>query len=138
MIKKFKSLNSLEKTITILIILLLLGIFAWKLSSFKELLFSLAVLLIFLLVPIILLILWLVSNSNERTKKQDKLARDYEDAKDELRNNPGNVKFRENALYAGRKYYANFRDGVLSIYDEQAISNDLNAIMGSNPNDTKE
>jgi energy-converting hydrogenase Eha subunit C len=134
MIKKFKSLNPLEKTIAILTILLLIGIFIWILSSFKELFLLLAVLLIFPVGPIILVIFWLISNSNKRAK----LAHEYEAAKDALRNNPGNVKFREGALYAGRKYYASLRDGVLSIYDEQAISNDLNAIMGSNPNNIKE
>jgi predicted membrane protein len=129
-LNKFNSFNPLEKFISILAIVLLVAAFAWIIFTFRDLFILLAVMFIFLIGPI----LWLISNSNERAK----LAREYEAAKDVLRSNPGNVKFREAALYAGRKYYASLRDGILSIYDEQAISNDLNAIMGSHPhNDNK-
>lgn len=134
MIKKFKSLNPLEKTIAILVSLLLIGIFIWILFSFKELFTLLMLLLIFPIAPIIIVIFWLISNSN----REAKLYREYEAAKDALRSNPGNLKLREGALYAGRKYYSSLRSGVLNIYDEQAISNDLNVIMGSDPNHIKE
>ncbi|MDB5203276.1 MAG: hypothetical protein JWQ27_2685 [Ferruginibacter sp.] len=35
---------------------------------------------------------------------------------------------RTRALELGRKYYSKLRGGVLSIYDEQAIANDLSTI----------
>lgn len=35
---------------------------------------------------------------------------------------------RKTALEAGRKYYSTLRGGTLSIYDEQAITNDLSAM----------
>lgn len=35
---------------------------------------------------------------------------------------------KKNALEAGRKYYRSLRGGNLTIYDEQAITNDLNTM----------
>lgn len=35
---------------------------------------------------------------------------------------------KQRALEAGRKYYSELRGGTLSLYDEQAIANDLSTI----------
>ncbi|RYZ51273.1 MAG: hypothetical protein EOP49_12115 [Sphingobacteriales bacterium] len=35
---------------------------------------------------------------------------------------------KQNALQVGRRYYSSMRGGELSIYDEQAIANDLSAM----------
>lgn len=56
----------------------------------------------------------------------------YEAAKEQLRQNPTSVQAREAMLLAGRAYYSCVREeGVPTIYDEQAISNDMKAILGS-------
>jgi hypothetical protein len=85
-----------------------------------------------------------VNNANEQNRveqeknrlaqEQTRLAQEYEDAKDVLRKNPEKIELRELALNAARQYYASLRDGTLTIYDEQAISNDLSIIIGINPN----
>ena len=41
---------------------------------------------------------------------------------------PYDNRLRDSALQAGRKYYASLRGGILTIYDEQAIANDLASI----------
>lgn len=74
-------------------------------------------------------VFWLVSNAKKRAKK----AQEYEDAKEALRKNTGDARLREAALNAGRSYYASLRHDVLSIYDEQALTNDLSMIVGSIP-----
>lgn len=61
------------------------------------------------------------------------LAQHYESAKEALRKNPKSVSLRESALVAGRRYYARLRGGRLSIYDEQALTNDLSMIISSDP-----
>jgi hypothetical protein len=38
-------------------------------------------------------------------------------------------KDKQAALFAGRDYYAELRGGKLSVFDEQTISNDLNALL---------
>jgi hypothetical protein len=63
----------------------------------------------------------------------NKLAQRYENAKEALRKDPKNVSLRESTLQAGRKYYARLRGGKLSIYDEQALTNDLSIILSSDP-----
>jgi uncharacterized protein with PQ loop repeat len=90
-------------------------------------------------------LIWYISvnNFNERTRlaqeqdrlaqEQNHLAQEYEDAKDALRKNPERVELRELALHAARQYHASLREGTLTIYDEQAISNDLSIIIGINP-----
>jgi len=75
------------------------------------------------------LVFWLISNAKRRAKK----AQEYQDAKEALSKNPEDASLREAALNAGRSYYASLRDGVLSIYDEQALNNDLSMIIGSIP-----
>ena len=56
----------------------------------------------------------------------------YEATKDELRQNPNSAAAREAMLKAGRAYYSCMRaEGVPTIYDEQAINNDMKAILGT-------
>lgn len=59
----------------------------------------------------------------------------YEFAKKKLRQQPKNNQLREKALQAGREYYKSLRNGVLSIYDEQAITNDLSSIASVSQTD---
>ncbi len=56
----------------------------------------------------------------------------YEAGKEQLRKNPGSSQLREAMLQTGRAYYSCMRDeGVPTIYDEQAINNDMKAILGT-------
>lgn len=56
----------------------------------------------------------------------------YEATKEQLRQNPSSIQAREAMLQAGRAYYSCMREsGVPTIYDEQAISNDTRAILGT-------
>jgi hypothetical protein len=57
----------------------------------------------------------------------------YLEAKDRLLEEPSNNKLRDLALQAGREYYASLRGGRLTIYDEQAIANDLSSIIPTIP-----
>ena len=59
---------------------------------------------------------------------QAQLGDKYFFAKERLMEYPYDNKLRDLALQAGRKYYASLRDGILTIYDEQAIANDLASI----------
>ncbi len=55
----------------------------------------------------------------------------YESAKSQLRQNPGSSQAREAMLKAGREYYSCIREGgAPTIYDEQAMNNDMKAITG--------
>jgi len=73
--------------------------------------------LIFTLLGILAVII--VSNV-QRGKKEAELKAIYDDA---LRS--GN---KSRALAAGRAYYSHIRKGKLTIYDEQAITNDLSTM----------
>ena len=64
----------------------------------------------------------------------NRLFLEYETAKEKLRKNPQDSLMREAVLLAGRQYYANLRNGQLSIYDKQALANDLSTIIGTKPN----
>ena len=66
--------------------------------------------------------------SSETAKVKQSKSEYYELAKDKLRQQPNDNYLRENALKAGREYYKSLRNGQLSIYDEQAINNDLAAV----------
>jgi hypothetical protein len=56
----------------------------------------------------------------------------YEATKEQLRQNPSSSQAREAMLKAGRAYYSCMREeGVPTIYDEQAINNDMKAILGT-------
>ena len=56
----------------------------------------------------------------------------YEATKEQLRQNPSSIQAKEAMLQAGRAYYSCMREeGVPTIYDEQAISNDMRAILGT-------
>jgi uncharacterized membrane protein len=137
MLKKIQNLTALEKIISIAVITTALII---AIHSLLKIIPPPAIYLIaFLLISVLTLLgLYLKSYFN-LINKQKKLAKAYEAAKDILRKNPKNSQLREAVLSTGRKYYSSLRDGVyvdgiLTIYDEQAISNDLNTIIGSNPN----
>lgn len=84
-----------------------------------------------ILVAMIALALWyFIAVGKSRTRA--KLA--YDSAKTALRQNPNDSFLREAVLECGRKYYGSLRDGgVPTIYDESAIANDMNAIIGSSP-----
>lgn len=57
---------------------------------------------------------------------------EYEVTKEQLRKNPGSDQAREAMLQTGRAYYSCMREeGVPTIYDEQAINNDMKAILGT-------
>jgi hypothetical protein len=75
---------------------------------------------------------WIANNQKRRVR----LLKQYEEAKEALRKNPNSSKLREKFLESGRAYYASLRDGnILTIYDEQALNNDLSTIIGTNPDE---
>lgn len=64
-------------------------------------------------------------------KYVEEMKRKYEKAKQQLRVNPNSQRAREHMVETDRSYYSCLREnGVLTIYDEQAIANDLKAIVG--------
>jgi len=63
------------------------------------------------------IIVLLIINSNGKAKQRAKLRKQYQDAL--------NGTDKGAALKAGRAFYSDLRDGKLTIYDEQAITNDL-------------
>ncbi|MEO0928230.1 MAG: hypothetical protein AAFY63_20465 [Cyanobacteria bacterium J06643_13] len=71
-------------------------------------------------------------DSAYKDNKRKKTELEYKQAKEKLRLNSENSALREEMLEAARKYYAARRkDGILTIYDEQAITNDLMSIIGT-------
>lgn len=78
------------------------------------------ILLAIIVIAVITIIVWAVRYQMRQNKRLKDLKRTYEL---ELRN--GN---KQSALQAGRNYYAALRGGQLSIYDEQAIANDLSTM----------
>lgn len=69
------------------------------------------------IVVFVIMVLFAISNQ----KQAEKLKADYDDA---LRGTD-----KRKALEAGRAYYSNIRKGkTLTIYDEQAITNDLSTM----------
>jgi hypothetical protein len=74
----------------------------------------------------------LSSSDKEERDKKERIFLQYEAAKAVLRGNPNDLELREYALVAARIYYSSLRGGTLTIYDEQAISNDLLMIIGNN------
>ena len=86
--------------------------------------------LIFLVAILALVFGWLRANHNRRQR----IAMAYSAAKEALRQNPDDSFAREAMLDCGRKYYSSLRgQGLLTIYDEQAINNDLMTIIGARP-----
>jgi hypothetical protein len=123
MLSKFKDLNATEKVILLVataVLLIIVIIFRNTLVDLLGAGFRM-ILGVGLATP---LIMWLMSRQNR--KKQIFLR--YEETKAQLRQNPNDLNAREAMLKAGREYYASLRKGTLSIYDEQAIANDMNAI----------
>ncbi len=120
MLSKIKNLSVKEKVISLVATAILVVIFR---NTFTALL-GIGFIILFFISPIALAILWIMSNQ----KRRDQLSLRYEEAKSQLRQNPSDLIAREAMLKAGREYYASLRNGVLTIYDEQAIANDMNAI----------
>jgi outer membrane protein assembly factor BamD (BamD/ComL family) len=76
----------------------------------------------FIFILIVLLIISIVTGKNYKKKEAEK-KRLYEEYQSALRS--GN---KAEALAAGRKYYGFLRKGSLTIYDEQAMTNDLSTM----------
>lgn len=74
----------------------------------------------FIIFIIVVIVIVSVFNGNKRKKQEAHLLADYQDA---LQSGD-----RNRALQAGRSYYGFLRKGKLTIYDEQAITNDLSTM----------
>lgn len=84
---------------------------------------------------VLFILYFFVSNIGMREKKAIELKQEYEDILDRLSRNPNSQKLRQLALEIARDYYSSLRnDGRLTIYDEQAIQNDLSLIINSSNN----
>ncbi|NHB69905.1 SHOCT domain-containing protein [Perlabentimonas gracilis] len=79
-----------------------------------------------LILGIITLVIFFVLREQYRSRKRAQLRNAYRNA---LKN--GN---KTKALAIGRRYYSYLRNGKLSIYDEQAINNDINTITEGSKN----
>ncbi|MEI6949746.1 hypothetical protein V9K67_21340 [Paraflavisolibacter sp. H34] len=78
---------------------------------------------IFLLIVLVICIFLLINGSRKDRKRKAytiKAKQDYDQA---LRSGDKRA-----ALEAGRRYYSLLRDGNLTVYDEQALANDLNTM----------
>lgn len=83
------------------------------------------------IILVICISIWVIWQSSKVDKAMPK-KEIYDDLLSELRENPNNAYLREKALMAGRDYYGTLRlDGRLTIYDEQAITNDINVAIGN-------
>lgn len=83
------------------------------------------------IILVICISIWVIWQSSKVDKAMPK-KEIYDDLLSELRENPNNAYLREKALMAGRDYYGTLRlDGHLTIYDEQAITNDINVALGN-------
>ncbi len=70
-------------------------------------------------------------SSKKWAEYQQALLAEYEKSKENLRRQPESSRAREAMLAAGRNYYSCLREsGAPTVYDEQAINNDMNAITG--------
>lgn len=75
---------------------------------------------------------WVIYQSyQELTEHSEAMKQKYEEAKEKVRTDPDDKLAREQMVEAGRAYYSCLRDdGKPTIYDEQAVANDLKAIIG--------
>lgn len=106
--------------------------------SFIEAIFGILLVIIsfslwgLIIIPLIILVNKFTSKNYDR---QNKLKQEYEDFKYKLSQNPQNQELRQLTLQKARDYYSSLRnDGRLTIYDEQAIQNDLSLIINSSNN----
>ncbi|MEZ4517796.1 MAG: hypothetical protein R3C44_13565 [Chloroflexota bacterium] len=67
-------------------------------------------------------------NAEKRKKEEIRSSRLSTRGLAALREDPGNIKLREAALSLGRQYVALARDSKITLFDEVALMNDLNAI----------
>lgn len=130
-----------KKFAVIAAIYLTIAIFLYQLRDFFIPLFIGFITFLFIFSPLIIYILWKLYKRKKKNEKMNKLSQQYVKlsqeyvmAKENIRANPKDSLLREAALVAGRRYYASLRNGQLSIYDEQALNNDLLTIIGTNPN----
>lgn len=131
---QWKHRNSLEKTI-IIVSAIILSLVLINVILNTNILLNLGMIVLALAFwPVLIggLIFWI----NRNRKRRIRLLQAYEEAKEALRKNPKDSKLRYNCLQAGRAYYSSLRDGnLLTIYDEQALNNDLSTIIGTNPDE---
>lgn len=81
-----------------------------------------------LIVSITIWVIWQSSKVDKAMPKKE----NYDDLLNQLRENPNNANLKERVLIAGRDYYGTLRlDGRLTIYDEQAITNDISTAVGN-------
>lgn len=81
-----------------------------------------------LIVSITIWVIWQSSKVDKAMPKKE----NYDDLLIQLRENPNNANIKEKVLMAGRDYYGTLRlDGRLTIYDEQAITNDISTAVGN-------
>jgi hypothetical protein len=74
----------------------------------------------------------LVYSTKKWSEYVQQMLEQYEAAKNHLRKNPSDPQAREAMLRTGRVYYSCMREnGAPTIYDEQAINNDMKAILGT-------
>lgn len=80
-----------------------------------------------------LLVFWILSFCGhlllKEEEKKNKLAIAYVNAKDALSESPNNPTLRQAALRSGKEYYAACRGGTITVYDEAAINNDIQACL---------
>lgn len=86
--------------------------------------------------PLVFIIYFASERENNKQKEYELLQKSYDAAKERLATCPGDYQARTEMIEAGRKYYSYLREGQRpTIYDEQAIQNDLMAIIGTGKND---
>ena len=93
-----------------------------------ELIIIIGIFIVLFSIPIIV-----INTLNHKNKMGIK--EDYEDALYKLQHEPNNSKLKVTALELGRIYYSSLRfNKLLTIYDEQAINNDINSVCVSEVN----
>ncbi|GEM_PF-3577355 len=124
--------------IAVIIYLILIGIFVWYNDNTNIIEDGVRVLagtlqvtiIVGFFVGIIKILNEIGTSGIKKEQKQIKIKQEYENIKNQLSQEPNNIHLRQLALQTARKYYASFRsNGRLTIYDEQAIQNDLSAIF---------
>ena len=130
----FRGLNRIEKGI----FLGLIGLFGFLLlavifANLEQILYFIGqVFSVLTFIAIPSAFLWVFHKiDKEKTERRLKAKKEYDDALSDLRKNPKNSDLRTRALDAGRNYYGIMRGSAISIYDEQAIQNDLSTIYNT-------
>ncbi len=125
-------MNTTEKSIVIVVAVAFILLLFKLISSTIASLTSEDAVELLVLAVIATIISYYAYNSAYKDNKCKKTELECKQAKEKLRLNSENSVLREEMLEAARKYYAARRkDGILTIYDEQAITNDLMSIIGT-------